>query len=102
MLAVDAARPPAGQIPAERFGLAGAAKRIAHALLEQRVDPIEHIASPPPPSTIRMHPPTVEIWTGDKFSWEALHPDLPKKLRSSLNEGRSKTPPPGLRAAAFD
>jgi hypothetical protein len=31
-------------------------------------------------------PPTVEIWTGDKIAWEALHPDLPKKLRSSLNE----------------
>lgn len=31
-------------------------------------------------------PPTVEIWTGDKIAWEALHPELPKKLRSSLNE----------------
>ena len=31
-------------------------------------------------------PPTVEIWVGDKIAWEALHPDLPKKPRSSLNE----------------
>ena len=31
-------------------------------------------------------PPTVEIWVGDKIAWEALHPDLPKNLRSSLNE----------------
>lgn len=31
-------------------------------------------------------PPTVEIWTGNRIAWEALHPDLPKKLRSSLNE----------------
>jgi len=30
--------------------------------------------------------PTVEIWTGDKIAWEALNPDLPSKLRSSLNE----------------
>ncbi len=33
-----------------------------------------------------LFPPTVEIWVGDKIAWEALHPDLPKKLRSSLNE----------------
>ena len=31
-------------------------------------------------------PPTVEIWTGEKIAWEAFHPDLPKKERSSLNE----------------
>ena len=31
-------------------------------------------------------PPTVEIWVGEKIEWEALHPDLPKKARSSLNE----------------
>jgi hypothetical protein len=31
-------------------------------------------------------PPTVEIWVDDRIAWEALHPDLPKKLRSSLNE----------------
>jgi len=33
-----------------------------------------------------LFPPTVEIWTGDKIAWETLHPGLPKKLRSSLNE----------------
>lgn len=31
-------------------------------------------------------PPTVEIWVGEKIEWEALHPDLPKRERSSLNE----------------
>ena len=31
-------------------------------------------------------PPAVEIWVGDKIAWEALHPDLPKKQRGSLNE----------------
>ena len=31
-------------------------------------------------------PPTVEIWVDDRIAWEALHPDLPKKPRSSLNE----------------
>ena len=33
-----------------------------------------------------LFPPTVEIWIGDKIAWEALHPDLPRKVRSSLNE----------------
>ena len=33
-----------------------------------------------------LYPPTVEIWTGEKIEWEALHPDLPKLERSSLNE----------------
>ena len=33
-----------------------------------------------------LFPPTVEIWTGEKIEWETLHPDLPKKVRSSLNE----------------
>ncbi|WP_116091533.1 GFA family protein [Sphingomonas crusticola] len=31
-------------------------------------------------------PPTVEIWTGERIGWEMLNPDLPHKLRSSLNE----------------
>ncbi len=31
-------------------------------------------------------PPDVEIWVGEKIDWEALHPDLPKRERSSLNE----------------
>ena len=31
-------------------------------------------------------PPTVEIWVGEKIAWEALHPTLPKRPRSSLNE----------------
>ena len=43
MFAVDAARPPARQIAAERFGLAGPAKGIAHAFLEQRVDPVDNL-----------------------------------------------------------
>lgn len=43
MLAVDAAGPPAGEIAAQRFGLAGSAKRVAHALLEQRVDPFDDL-----------------------------------------------------------
>ena len=33
-----------------------------------------------------LFPPTVEIWVGKKIAWETLHPDLPKKVRSSLNE----------------
>jgi hypothetical protein len=41
MLAVDPAGPPAGQIAAERFRLAGAAERIAHAFLDQRIDAFE-------------------------------------------------------------
>ena len=31
-------------------------------------------------------PPTVEIWVGEKISWEVLNPALPHKERSSLNE----------------
>ncbi len=31
-------------------------------------------------------PPTVEIWTEHKLTWEALNPALPNKQRSSLNE----------------
>jgi len=31
-------------------------------------------------------PPTVEIWTGERIGWEMLNPDLPHKMRSSLNE----------------
>jgi hypothetical protein len=31
-------------------------------------------------------PPTVEIWLEHKIGWEALHPILPKRERSSLNE----------------
>ena len=31
-------------------------------------------------------PPAVEIWVGEKIEWETLHPDLPKRERSSLNE----------------
>ena len=33
-----------------------------------------------------LYPPTVEIWVTEKIGWEALHPDLPKRERSSLNE----------------
>ena len=32
------------------------------------------------------YPPRVEIWIGEKIGWETLHPDLPKRTRSSLNE----------------
>ena len=45
MFPVDAARPPARQVAAERFGLAGPAKGVAHAFLEQRVDPFERLAA---------------------------------------------------------
>ena len=31
-------------------------------------------------------PPNVEIWVREKIGWESLHPDLPKRERSSLNE----------------
>jgi hypothetical protein len=31
-------------------------------------------------------PPGVEIWVGEKIGWDPLHPDLPKRERSSLNE----------------
>jgi len=31
-------------------------------------------------------PPTVEIWVGEKIAWETLDPNLPHKLRSTLNE----------------
>jgi hypothetical protein len=31
-------------------------------------------------------PPDVEIWVSQKIGWETLHPDLPKRERSSLNE----------------
>ena len=30
--------------------------------------------------------PDVEIWVKERIGWEALHPDLPKRERSSLNE----------------
>ena len=32
-------------------------------------------------------PPDVEIWIKEKIAWEPLHPGLPKRERSSLNEG---------------
>ena len=32
-------------------------------------------------------PPDVEIWIKERIGWEALHPGLPKRERSSLNEG---------------
>jgi len=32
------------------------------------------------------YPPSVEIWLEQKIGWETLHPDLPKRDRSSLNE----------------
>lgn len=32
------------------------------------------------------YPPAVEIWLEQKIGWETLHPDLPKRQRSSLNE----------------
>jgi len=31
-------------------------------------------------------PPDVEIWVKEKIGWEPLHPNLPKRERSSLNE----------------
>ena len=31
-------------------------------------------------------PPTVEIWLEQKIGWETLHPKLPKRPQSSLNE----------------
>ena len=31
-------------------------------------------------------PPRVEIWIKQKIGWETLHPGLPKRERSSLNE----------------
>nr|WP_283938318.1 GFA family protein [Sphingomonas brevis] len=31
-------------------------------------------------------PPDVEIWVGERIAWEPLHPDLPKRERSSLND----------------
>lgn len=31
-------------------------------------------------------PPAVEIWVKERIGWEALHPELPKLERSSLNE----------------
>ena len=31
-------------------------------------------------------PPTVEIWLEQRIGWETLHPTLPKRQRSSLNE----------------
>lgn len=33
-----------------------------------------------------LFPPTVEIWTSEKISWEVLDPELPHNARSSLNE----------------
>jgi hypothetical protein len=44
MFAIDPARPPAGQVAAERPGLAGAGKRVTLAFLDQRIDPFQ----PPP------------------------------------------------------
>ena len=44
MFAIDPAGPPAGQVPAERLGLPGAAKRVTLAFLDQHID-----ASQPPP-----------------------------------------------------
>lgn len=32
------------------------------------------------------YPPDVEIWVKQRIGWEALHPALPKRERSSLNE----------------
>jgi hypothetical protein len=32
------------------------------------------------------YPPSVEIWLEQKIAWETLHPDMPKRERSSLNE----------------
>ena len=34
-----------------------------------------------------LYPPDVEIWVKERIGWEALHPELPKRERSSLNEG---------------
>lgn len=34
-----------------------------------------------------LYPPDVEIWVGQRIGWEALHPDRPRRERSSLNEG---------------
>ena len=31
-------------------------------------------------------PPTVEIWLEQRIGWETLHPKLPKRPQSSLNE----------------
>ena len=33
-----------------------------------------------------LFPPTVEIWLEQKIGWETLHPTLPKRPQSSLNE----------------
>jgi hypothetical protein len=33
-----------------------------------------------------LYPPSVEIWVSEKIGWDHLHPDLPKRERSSLNE----------------
>jgi hypothetical protein len=33
-----------------------------------------------------LFPPDVEIWVKEKIGWEAIHPDRPKRERSSLNE----------------
>jgi hypothetical protein len=41
MLSVDPPRPPARQIAAEQLGLSGAAKWVARAFLEQRIDPLD-------------------------------------------------------------
>lgn len=43
MLAVDAAGPPAAQVSAQRFGLAGAAKGIAAAFRDQIVEAGEQL-----------------------------------------------------------
>ncbi|HEY0628593.1 MAG TPA: GFA family protein [Sphingomicrobium sp.] len=33
-----------------------------------------------------LFPPDVEIWVKERIGWEALHPDMAKRERSSLNE----------------
>lgn len=38
MLAVDAPRPPAGEVALERLGLAGAGERVAQALADEEVE----------------------------------------------------------------
>src|SRR4051812_27295279 len=43
LLPVDPTRPPAGEIAAQRLGLARPAEGVAHAFLEERVEPGEHL-----------------------------------------------------------
>ncbi|MBA3667585.1 MAG: GFA family protein [Sphingomonas sp.] len=35
------------------------------------------------------YPPTVEIWLEQKIGWETLHPDLPNRQQSSLNDAQA-------------